>query len=120
LKVTGLASGNYQVEIDGELAGKVTAEELGSGWNLANAAGPITKQSREVLKLVFEKNNVFFHRWREVQLYSLPAWANSTELETKRTAELARIDKQVAELEDQIQKARKPKSHHFEVKPATP
>jgi lysophospholipase L1-like esterase len=116
LRVAGLAAGNYEVKIDGELAGKLTAEVLGRGWNLANAAGPTTKQSREVLKLVFEKNNLFFHRWREVQLFSFPSWANSPELEARRTAEVAKIDSQIAELETQIQSARKPKSHHFEIR----
>src|SRR5204862_3307395 len=50
LRVAGLPAGNYGVTIDGEPAGKVSADELAKGWNLANAGGPITKQSREVLK----------------------------------------------------------------------
>src|SRR5205085_8788562 len=63
LRVTGLPAASYAVSIDGEPAGKASADELAAGWNLANSTGPITKQSREVLKLVFEKNNLFFHRW---------------------------------------------------------
>jgi len=118
LQVTGLPGGDYEVTVDGELAGKVTSEELARGWNLANAPGPITRQSREVLKLVFDKNNAFFRRWREVQLFNFPSWAQGTDAESKRTAELARIDQQVAELESQIEKARKPRSHDFEIKPA--
>lgn len=120
LRVTGLTGGNYEVRIDGELAGKVSAGELAQGWNLANAAGPITKQAREVLKLVFEKNNLFFHRWREVQLFSFPGWAQGPESEAKRAAEVARLDQQIAGLEAQIEKARKPTSHHFELKLAAP
>lgn len=118
LQISGLTGGDYEVTVDGESSGKVSAEELAKGWNLANAPGPITKQAREVLKLVFDKNNAFFRRWREVQLFSLPGWAHGPEVETKRAAELARIDAQVGELEVQIDKARKPKSHHFEIKPA--
>ena len=118
LRISGLAGGDYDVTVDGELAGKVSAEELAKGWNLANAPGPITKQAREVLRLVFDKNNVFFHRWREVQLYSLPNWAQGPEVEAMRAAELAKTDKQIAELEGQIDKARQPISHHFEIKPA--
>ncbi|HWH71813.1 MAG TPA: GDSL-type esterase/lipase family protein, partial [Candidatus Sulfotelmatobacter sp.] len=119
LRVTGLAGGNYNVTIDGEPAGKVSAGELAKGWNLANAAGPITRQAREVLKLVFDKNNIFFHRWRDVQLYNLPAWAQGPENEAKRATELARLDQQIAEMEAQIEQARKPKTHHFELNPAT-
>jgi len=118
LRVTGLAGGNYSLIIDGEPAGKASAEELAKGWNLANSAGPITKQAREVLKLVFEKNNIFFHRWRDVQLFSFPGWAQGPEIEAKRTAELARQDQQISEIETQIEHLRKPRSHHFELRPA--
>lgn len=117
LKVTGLAQGNYNIMIDGETAVKASDAELGKGINLADAHGPITKQGREVLKLVFEKNNVYFHRWRDVQLYSFPSWASAAE--KIRTDELAKLDKQIADLEGQIEKARKPKSHHFEIKAAS-
>ncbi len=55
LRITGLAAGSYDLTIDGEPAGKVSAEDLAKGWNLANTAGPITQQAREVLKLIFDK-----------------------------------------------------------------
>jgi hypothetical protein len=118
LRVTGLKEGNYNVMIDGELAEKVSGEQLAKGWNLANAAGPITKQSREVLKLVFDKNNIFFRRWRDVQLFNFPGWAQGPEIEAKRSAEVARLDQEISQIEAQIEKARKPKSHHFEIKAA--
>ena len=118
LRVTGLASGSYEVTIDGDLAGKVQNEELAKGWNLANVPGPITKQGQEVLKLVFEKNNLFFHRWREIQLFDFPKWVQGAEVESKRMAEAAKVDQQIAGLEAQIEKARQPRTHHFELKPA--
>lgn len=120
LRVSGLAAGDYEVSIDGVSAGKVSAADLAQGWNFAAAPGPITRQSRDLLKLVFEKNNVFFKRWREVQLFSLPSWANGPELEGKRAAELARLDQQVANVEGQIEQLRRPKTHRFELKPAAP
>lgn len=120
LRVRGLSSGTYEVKIDGESAGKVSSEELAKGWNLANAPGPITQQAREVLKLVFDKNNAFFRRWREVQLYTAPAWAQGAEIETLRAQELARLDKEIAGIEEQIERVRKPKPHHFELKLAAP
>jgi hypothetical protein len=119
LQVTGLSAGNYNVTIDGEAAGKASAEELAKGWNMANAPGPITEQAREVLRLVFNKNNVYFRRWREVQLFTLPAWLRGPEIEAKRQEELARLDRQISEIETEINTARKPKTRHFEVKPAT-
>ena len=116
LQVTGLPTGTYELSIDGEPAGKVSSEVLAKGWNLATAAGPITKQAQEVLALVFQKNNLFFQRWRTVQLFEFPAWAQSPEAEGTRAAELARLDKQIAETEAQINAVRKPKSHHFELR----
>jgi lysophospholipase L1-like esterase len=113
LKVTGLPAGTYELSIDGESVGKATNEDLARGWNLATIAGPITKQAQEVLALVFQKNDLFYQRWRAVQLYEFPGWAQSPEAESKRAAELARLDGQIAEAEAQIDAARKPKSHHF-------
>jgi hypothetical protein len=104
--VSGLKAANYTVTIDGETAGTVTAEELTAGCNLAVAAGPIAKQAQEVLQLIFQKNNVFFDRWRNVQL------------KAGREAELPNLDAQIAELEAKLNTARQPKLHHFEFKPA--
>jgi hypothetical protein len=120
LRVTGLPSGNYKVLIDGDVAGRVSADDLAKGWNLANASGPITKQARELLKLVFEKNNAFFRRWREVQLFNFPQWVEGPEVEAKRAAEMKREDQHIVELEAQIEKARQPRTHQFELKPEAP
>ena len=116
LQVTGLPAGTYELSIDGEPVGKASSEELAKGWNLATSAGPITKQAQEVLALVFQKNNLYFQRWRSVQLYEFPGWAQSPEAESKRAAELARLDGQIAEAEAQINTLRKPKSHHFDLR----
>jgi lysophospholipase L1-like esterase len=106
LKVTGLTAARYDVTIDGAPAGTVTKEELADGWNMTTADGPIAKQNAELLKLVFEKNNVFFERWRQVQL------------NPKRQAELPALDQKIADLEARINEVRQPKPHHFELKPA--
>ena len=115
LKITGLAAGDYEVKIDGETVGKVSGEKLAKGWNLANEAGPITVQSRKVLALVFQKNDVFFKRWRDVQLFNLPSWAQNPASDAGRKAELASLDQKIADLEAQVNTARQPASHHFEV-----
>jgi lysophospholipase L1-like esterase len=116
LQVTGLPAGSYELSIDGEPAGKASSEELAKGWNLATSAGPITKQAQEVLTQVFNKNNLYFQRWRNIQLYEFPGWAQSPEVESKRAAELARLDAQIAQTEAQIDAVRQPKSHHFELR----
>jgi lysophospholipase L1-like esterase len=116
LQVTGLPPGTYELSIDGEAVGKATSEELAKGWNLANQAGPITQQARRVLSLVFQKNNLYYNRWRNVQLYTFPDWARSPESETRRATELAKLDQQIAQAESEIESARKPIVHHFELK----
>ena len=118
LQVTGLTAGQYEVSIDGEKAGEITSSDLTAGWNMANSHGPVTKQAREVLQLVFQKNNIYFNRWRNVQLFSFPGWAQGPEVEKSRTAELAKLDKEVADKEAQINAARQPKTRHFVIKPA--
>jgi lysophospholipase L1-like esterase len=118
LQVTGLPPGNYQLSIDSEPAGKASNEQLAKGWNLATQAGPISKQTQRLLSLVFQKNTLFFNRWRNVQLYNLPEWARSSDAEARRAAELSRLDQQIVDLETEIESARKLSPHHFELKPA--
>jgi lysophospholipase L1-like esterase len=105
MKVTGLAAGRYNLTVDGDPAGSVTASELEKGCNLAIAPGPITRQAQLVLSLVFKKNEVFFDRWFNVQLAGGPE------------SRLAELDQQISGLEAAINAARIPKPHHFELKP---
>jgi lysophospholipase L1-like esterase len=120
LRVTGLTAGNYEVKIDGESASKVSQDKLAEGLNLSDLPGPVTKQGRAILDLVFEKNNVFFRRWREVQLFNLPSWADNPAAAAGRARELTRLDQQIADLEGRIDAARKPVVHHFEIKKISP
>jgi len=117
LRVSGLPKGSYNISIDGEPVTSATDAELDKGVNLASNAGSITKQSGELLDLIFKKNDAYFNRWRSVQLYTAPGWAQGPELEAKRAAELKRLDGEIADHEAKINALRKPKSHHFEITP---
>ena len=117
LRITGLPPRAYEVSIDGEPVMKATAGEFAKVVNLAAHAGPITKQAREVLSLVFRKNDLYFNRWRNVQLFDFPNWSQGPEVEAKRKAETDRLDREIVGLESQINAARKPVIHHFQVKP---
>jgi len=119
LKISGLPGVNYELSIDSEPVGKASQEELAKGWNLANQAGAITKQARRVLNLVFSKNNLYYTRWRNVQLYTFPEWARTAQTDALRATELAKLDQQIADAEEEIQSARKPSAHRFELKPAS-
>ena len=115
LQVTGLAPGSYELSIDGEAVTKLTAAELAKGWNLAASTGPITRQGQELLQQIKEKDELFYSRWRKVQLFEVPEWAQKPA--DARTAELARLDQKIAEAEAQIDKLRHPHPHHFDLKP---
>jgi lysophospholipase L1-like esterase len=116
LKIAGLPAGNYELFIDSEPATHASAEELAIGINLAGQDNAITKQARQVLDLIVKKNNIYFARWRNVQLYDFPNWAQGEESNKLRAAEEAKLDAQIAELEGQIDAARKPRLQHFELK----
>ena len=107
LKVTGLKAASYSLSVDGTVVASIAREELARGWNLAAVKTPMGDQAQEVLQLVFKKNDVFFDRWRNVQLN--PA----------RQAALPKLDQQIAGLEAKIDEVRKPKTHHFELRPTT-
>ncbi|MGO9112351.1 MAG: SGNH/GDSL hydrolase family protein [Thermoguttaceae bacterium] len=106
LKVKGLTSAHYDLTIDGEPAATVTKDDLSKGCNLATCTGPISKQAQQVLALVFKKNDVYFQRWRNVQLSG------------GAKSRLQELDKQISDFEAEINAARTPKEHHFELKPS--
>jgi hypothetical protein len=119
LRITGLPPGRYTVQIDGRTVSTVNSSELSTSWRFSRGAGPITEQAQDLLKLIVKKNDTYFRRWRNVQLYSAPEWAVvPAELEQRRQAELARLDQEIVDLEADIDVARKPKSHHFVISPA--
>jgi lysophospholipase L1-like esterase len=118
LKVSGLTAANYELLIDDQSAGTFTKEALAGGVNLTMlAGGPIAAQTQKILLAVTEKNGLFFQRWRTVQLFAAPAWIDKAALEPSRAAEMARIDKIIAEKEQAIEALRKPAPHVFTLKP---
>ena len=105
LCLKGLPDGEYEIFIDGKSVTKVTSKDGKVCTNLAKVATPASEQADKLLALVFNKNDVYFNRWRNVQL------------KNPEDPKLAELDKEIAELEKQINELRKPVSHHFEIKP---
>ncbi|HEX8834542.1 MAG TPA: SGNH/GDSL hydrolase family protein [Abditibacteriaceae bacterium] len=119
LKVTGLTQPKYEVSIDNVAVGIFTREALGAGVNLSQNAGPISAQSQNLLKKILDKNNLYFTRWRDVQLHTDPAWSDSAVTGTQRNVELMRLDARIAEAEKEIEELRKPVMHVWEIAPAS-
>ncbi len=115
LQITGLPPGDYPLSIDGVLVVTMTAAEWAKGCNLASSAGPITQQGLELLKEIGGKNDLYFKRWRNVQFAQKNEWVPAPDVETRRAAELARLDQQIAASEAKINQLRKPRPHRFEL-----
>ncbi|HEX8236340.1 MAG TPA: PA14 domain-containing protein [Abditibacteriaceae bacterium] len=120
LRVTNLSAPRYELSIDGERVGAWTREELASGINLSQQAGPISAQAQRLFQKIIDKNNLYFARWRQVQIFQAPAWLQTAGVETARSAELARLDAQIAALESEINTLRKPVPHVWQLSPAAP
>ena len=116
LKGVGIPAGTYELSVDGVSAGKASSEQLAKGWNLSNLKGPVTDQSRELLQRIFRKNDLYFARWRDVQLFAFPKWANGADTEQRRATELKRLDDEIVAAEAKIEEVRKPKTRQFTLK----
>jgi len=116
LKVTGLASGKYAVQVDGKEVGTYSAEQLADGVNLGNlTAGPIFDQGQKVFKAINDKNTLVHQRFRGVVMFQAPDWLADVANE-RRAAELDKRAKQIADRQAEIYKQVQPVTHHFEVK----
>ncbi|MCI0485531.1 MAG: SGNH/GDSL hydrolase family protein [Blastocatellia bacterium] len=66
LKLAGLSSGDYSVSVDGAIAGEYTAEQLGAG--IAIGSEKASDASRSVAALIRRRADLFFMRWRQIQV----------------------------------------------------
>jgi lysophospholipase L1-like esterase len=67
LRVTGLASGNYRLQIDEETVGMFDEEQLARGINLAPMKTPMSRQAQTVLDLTYRHNHLRFARMMMVE-----------------------------------------------------
>lgn len=118
LKVTSLPAGKYVVSVDGKAWGTFTQEELGAGINLGQAALTGLPEVRALLDAITAKNDLFFVRWRVVQLYDAPAWISKEAVESGRQAELKSMDARIGEADAALPSLRKPKPHLWSIQPA--
>jgi hypothetical protein len=118
LKVNNLTAAYYKLAVDGQDVGTFTREQLATGVNLSQNAGPISEQTGKLLTSIFNKNNLFYNRWRAVQVATFPAWIPTEAIEPARAAELARLDAQIADAEKTVNELRTPAAHVWTLTPA--
>ena len=100
LTVTGLKAGAWSITADGVAVGTYPADQLAASVNLAAQPGPWQKIGADVNRLSGEQENLYYSRWRQLGLLSLP-----DELKPDLTALVEKMDRLVADREDRRIKA---------------
>ena len=109
LQIIDLAPGEYTVSVNGVTISRFSAAQLADGVNLSYYDSPLSAPGMEILKHVYNKNNLYFNRWRNVQLAN-PAPAD-------QQVQLTSLDRQIADEERQINSFRHPAVFQFLVAP---
>lgn len=111
VQVTDLAPGDYTVSVNGTTVSRFSAAQLAAGVNLGYYDSPLSAPGMEILKHVYNKNNLYFNLWRNVQLKS-PAPAD-------QQTQITSLSQQIADEERQINVLRHPAVFQFQITPYT-
>ncbi len=114
-RVTGLAAGNYEVAADGKSFGTFTDEQLATGVNLTRGAFKALPEVKALFDAITAKNDLFYVRWRNVQVLDAPDWIDSSAVETGRTKKLAELDAELVKADAKVASLAAPKSHVWTV-----
>ena len=68
LRILGLSSGRYTINIDGAGAGQYTAEQMAAGIPISSLSAEANEMSTSVATLVRQRADLFFSRWRQIEL----------------------------------------------------
>jgi hypothetical protein len=114
LTVTGLRPGKWNMLVENGSVGVFTADELANGVELAGAPGPWKPVAGEVDKASREQENLYYVRWRQIQLGST---LEASDVE--KQALLEKKDSAIAAAEsDRIAKATGPRAWRWRLEPA--
>jgi lysophospholipase L1-like esterase len=107
LRVTGLAEGEYRLQIDGQDAGVFDARQMEQGVNLGLLSTPMMKQTVAVQAHAFKHNYLHLARWRMVE----NAYKDDDLAGTRPAAHaLSALEEQSIELQ---RATAQPRPHHY-------
>jgi lysophospholipase L1-like esterase len=113
LKVTGLADGPYEVQVNGAPIGVATGKELAAGVNLTKfSQGPIAAQGKAILAAVASKS-ILVSQWRG--LSRMDATADSSGVAREQ---LTAASRNIEAADAKIREAAKPAALKFRIAPA--
>ena len=72
--LTGLPSGGYRISIDGKDAGNYTSEALSGGIPVSLLSENATDETRVLAGLVRKRADLFFLRWRQMEVALAPEY----------------------------------------------
>jgi lysophospholipase L1-like esterase len=113
LRIRGLASRTYQLQIDRMPVAVATTAEWATGVNLVR--GPEVDQVERLRQTIIEKNRLYFYRWRPQNETYLYGFRKNEQGQNAR--EIPLFDPLVAELEDKIGQLNIPVPHTYELVP---
>lgn len=113
LKVEGLPSGPYSLNIDGTSVGAFNNDQLAAGINLAVLKTPATDQAMKVYQLANSHEEIHYDRWRNIDV---PLAEYKMEASAPASAALDQLDDAIAK---KMREVAQPVPHKFELVPIT-
>ncbi len=112
LKVSGLPSGRYTIEVNGKPLATLSTEELAAGANLTSfCRGPIADQGKAILMQVGNKESLV-SQWR-----GLSRMGSQSNAPASLAQQLDKLRKSIEEADARIRREAKPRRLHFRVVP---
>ena len=109
LTIAGLKPGNYTLKVNGKAMASASSLEWAAGFRLRGDWEQT--QVEQLRQRIVAKNKLYFHRYRpqnETYLFLFRKHEQGN-----NAVEIPKFDPLVAELEDEIRKLKKPRSHRF-------
>ena len=115
ISAPGLAPGRWQLEIDGRAVAVAEAEEWAGGV-VVDRGGPFDR-AEELRQRIVEKNRLFLHRYRPQNHTYLFGFRRHEQ--GNNAGEIPAFDPLIAEREEAILQAARPRLHHYRLVPAS-